>query len=135
MDSAVRCDKPAEAWRVLSLMRSAGFCPDKYSCSILVKGLHAGSGATEEQIRNCLDLIQSMTDSGNQQLTVGMFQSLLDASVASGNLGLTKDILDRLRAEKMMPSAGTYNSLLKLLSGAGEFTLCFQIWENMLSSN
>lgn len=135
MDSAVRCNKPAEAWRVLGLMKTAGFCPDKYSCSILVKGLHAGSGATEEQIQNCLGLIESMTAAGNSQLIEGMFQSLLDASVALGNLRLTKEILDRLRVQKVIPSAGTYNTLLKFLGGNSEFALCLQLWQDMRSSN
>jgi pentatricopeptide repeat protein len=135
MDSAVRCDKPAEAWRVLSLMKSAGFCPDKYSCSILVKGLHAGSRATEEQIRNCLGLIEAMTGSDNHQLIEGMFQSLLDASIGMGNLQLTKQILSRLGEAKIVPSPGTYNTLLKFLAGAGEFSACLQLWEDLLSTN
>lgn len=135
MDSAVRCDRPAEAWRVLGLMKQAGFCPDKYSCSILVKGLHAGSGPTEEQIRNCLGLIETMTGSDNQQLIEGMLQSLLDASVGQGNLVLTKKILDRLRHQKTDLSAGTYSALLKFLAGANEFRLCLQLWEDMLWCN
>lgn len=39
MDAAVRGGRAADAWRLLGELRDAGLQPDKYTCSILVKGL------------------------------------------------------------------------------------------------
>merc|ERR1719235_324734 len=67
MDAAVRCKKPGDAWRLLSSMRAASLVPDKYTCSILVKGLH--DDATKERVQECLALLHGLgEDAGKGEI-------------------------------------------------------------------
>lgn len=133
MDAAVRCKRPTEAWRVLKSMRDSGLSPDKYSCSILVKGLHAGS--TPEQIRDCLGLLQgrSQTDNDNQ-LMDGLFQSLMEASISTKDVSLMLEVVQQMKKAALSPNAGAYGVLLRALVAAGEFEACQRVWQDMLST-
>lgn len=135
MDSAVRCRQPAEAWRVLKVMREAGHMPDKYSCSILVKGLH--DGATNEQIQGTLALLRNMgaTDKPEDvKLLEVLFQSLLEACAKLKDPKLMQVVFGQMKLQKVAPNSAGYSALIKSLSSEQELPLCIRLWDEMLAS-
>lgn len=136
MDSAVRCKQPVQAWRVFNLMRKAGHSPDKYTCSILVKGLH--DGASEEQLKECLSLLQTLGKLGskeeNIQLFEVLFQSLLEASLKAKDLKMTMEIYSQLKQSGITLSPQSYNSLARALATQEEFAACLGVWEEMANA-
>jgi len=136
MDSAVRCKQPAEAWRLLSLMRKSGLVPDKYTCSILVKGLH--DGASEGNIQDCLSLLHTLgkdaSKEDNGQLCEVLFLSLLDASLKMKDLKITMEIYTQLKRTGVCLSPQAFNGLVKALATGGELAACLGVWEEMLNA-
>jgi len=136
MDSAVRCKQPVQAWRVLDLIRKAGLTPDKYSCSILVKGLH--DGASEEQMKECLSLLRSLgkdSNPENAQLFEVLFQSVLDASLKAKDLNMTMEIYSQVKQAGIAMSPQAYNGLVRALATGGELAACLGVWEEMIIAN
>jgi len=136
MDSAVRCKQPAQAWRVLSVMRDAGHRPDKYTCSILVKGLH--DGASEEQIKECFSLLQTLCNDKaseeNRQLFEVLFLSLLEASIKAKDLKIAMEIYGELKHIGIALSPQAYNGLVRALAAGEELAKCLGVWEEMVSA-
>jgi pentatricopeptide repeat protein len=136
MDSAVRCKQPAQAWRVLSLMRQAGLSPDKYTCSILVKGVH--EGASEENMKECLSLLMTLgkdkAKEENIQLFEVLFLSLLDASLKAKDLKVTLEIYTQLKQSGVALSPQAYNGLVRGLATAMEVAPCIEVWSEMINA-
>merc|ERR1719201_1062444 len=61
MDAAVRGVCMDEAWNLLKDMRRAGCKPDKFTCSILVKGL--SKQPASEHLQNCLEVLREVDPS------------------------------------------------------------------------
>lgn len=135
MDSAVRCKQPGEAWRVLKVMREAGHVPDKYSCSILVKGLH--DGATRDQIQGTLDLLRGMEASDKAEdgrLREVLFHTLLEASASVKDPELVQEVFAQMKQQKVLLNSSGYGTLIKSLGADRQLPLCLKLWDDMLAS-
>jgi pentatricopeptide repeat protein len=134
MDSAVRCKKPGEAWRLLNHMRTAALVPDKYTCSILVKGLH--DDATTERVQECLALLHGLVqDAGKAelaQLCEVLFVSLLEASVKTKDSKLMLDVYQQVKLAGITSQA--FNGLVRALAAEGELDHCLRVWEDMTNA-
>lgn len=121
MDAAMRCKKPVEAWDILKSMQKAGFVPDKYSCSILVKGFHEGN-PTKTQVSDSLQLLRTMSDQSGRspaidaKLLDALLQSLLDATMALKDTKLTQEVLEQMKLQKVAPRSATCSALIKNLN-------------------
>jgi len=134
MDSAVRCKQPTQAWRVLSVMRKAGLSPDKYTCSILVKGLH--DGASQEQIKECLSLLQTLGQHKTEdtQLFEVLLLSLLEASLKAKDLEIAMEIYSQLKRTGIALTPQAYNGLVRGLAAGEELVTCLRVWEEMVNA-
>jgi len=84
MDSLVR-GRQAEshwAWVLFNEMRSQGLQPDKFTCSILVKGL--AKSASSANVRLCLDVMSESLprDAG---LAENLYNSVLESAISTGD--------------------------------------------------
>merc|ERR1719162_211051 len=72
MDACIRSLRVVDAWQVLVRMVEAGLAPDKFTCTILMKGLHCG--ATSQQLVVILDLMPKATQDCESTLCATMFR-------------------------------------------------------------
>lgn len=136
MDAAVRCKKPGDAWRLLKSMRAADLIPDKYTCSILVKGLH--DDATKERVQECLSLLLGLVKDAAKgdvaHLCEVLFLSLLDASLKSKDMELSLDVYKELKIAGVTMSAQAFNGLTRALATEGELGHCLAVWGEMINA-
>lgn len=78
MDAAVRGARVDEAWRLLSDLRSSGLRPDKFTCSILVKGLV--KSPTVERVRAALELLREVDGCCDVALRSTLYRTILEAA-------------------------------------------------------
>merc|ERR1719272_854116 len=97
IDAAVRGAKTDDAWRVLGQMRAAGISPDKFTCSILMKGL--SSGATSEQISMVLEMMQRVR--GDTVLLGNLFRGVLEAAAKLRGTPLLMRIFAQMRTQRV----------------------------------
>jgi len=87
LDAAVRDgDSATSAWDLLEEMRLAGLQPDKFTCSIMVKGL-SRSPSLEGAVK-CADLLQEVNDACDPNLRKSLYHSLLEAAEYIGDVPL-----------------------------------------------
>merc|ERR1719272_1548480 len=97
IDAAVRGARKEEAWRVVGQMRAAGISPDKFTCSILMKGL--SNGATSEQIIMVLEMMQRLR--GDTVLLGNLFRGLLEAAAKLRDTPLLMRIFAQMRTQRV----------------------------------
>lgn len=95
MDAAVRGCKNGEAWKVFDAMRVAKMRPDKFTCSILVKGLKKGAPA--EHIQSSLELLAEVGASCDATLLSGLYHTVLEAAVAGHHQDLMAKTIAHMR--------------------------------------
>merc|ERR1719401_2089420 len=78
MDSAVRAARNELAWGLLKEMREAKLVPDKFSCSILIKGLAKSPGANH--ILAALDLLLEVDATLDVTLKSTLYHTVLDSA-------------------------------------------------------
>lgn len=83
MDAAVRAQKVDAAWRMLDQMREAGHHPDKFTCSIMVKGL--AQCPTSEGAVAALALLRQAGGSADVALQTSMYNTVLDTLTKANN--------------------------------------------------
>merc|ERR1719253_115166 len=101
MDAAVRGANSAKAWEVLAAMRSTRMRPDKFTCSILVKGL--AKGAPPEHIRSSLELLAEVGTSCDATLLSSLYHNVLDAAAAGPHKELMARTLTQMRKSHVPP--------------------------------
>ena len=82
MDAAVRSacagNSHPDAWELFELLRIRGLHADKFTCSILVKGLT--KEPTAGKVSHCLDLIAGVDGQLEVKLRRSLYMSLLEAA-------------------------------------------------------
>lgn len=101
MDAAVRGCRNGEAWKVLAAMRAANMRPDKFTCSILVKGL--AKGAPAEHIQSSLELLMEVGTSCDATLLSSLYHNVLEAAVAGPHQELTAKTIAQMRRYSVPP--------------------------------
>lgn len=91
MDAAVRGCHFNEAWHLLDKMSSFGIKPDKFSCSILVKGLGRClkdrdlASTWTERISGILELLEQVDPQLDGSLRTSLYHSVLECAVQVPN--------------------------------------------------
>lgn len=112
MDSAIRASKTCAAWGLLEELRSSGLRPDKFTCSILVKGL--SKQPTQTQIRSALDLLHEVDETCDSPLRSTLYHSVLEAAAqVSGDLAA--EALATMRRHNVAPTAASQKLVLQTL--------------------
>jgi len=104
MDAAVRCRKLQEAWVLLHQMQAAGLHPDKFSCSILIKGLQRVVVATTRQVECSLQLLQEAGSALHGPLKSTLFHTLLEVSAKKADRKLSMKVFETMCKEHVEPS-------------------------------
>merc|ERR1719203_1339917 len=100
MDAAVKGGQVAGAWKLLDSMRRAGLPPDKFTCTILVKG--CTRSGRQESIPEALDLLAEAAHSCDAGLLSTLYGSLLAA--AASDKALVARIVSQMRRSCITPS-------------------------------
>merc|ERR1719188_474470 len=79
MDSAVRGSQLDLAWEIADGMRKRNLRPDRFSCSILVKGL--AKQPSIKYLKASLDLLLELDSVCDANLKSNMFHQVLDAAI------------------------------------------------------
>lgn len=133
MDAAVRSMRLGDAWEWLKDMRKAGFRPDKFTCSILVKGL--GKNAQAENFRNSLELLQEVNSTCEATLRSTLYQSVLEAAAQVSDTTILMSTFSQMRRHQVPLTANAYRLLVQALGQEGDAARCREIWQQMLAED
>mmetsp|Transcript_6710 Transcript_6710/g.18417 ORF Transcript_6710/g.18417 Transcript_6710/m.18417 type:complete len:497 (-) Transcript_6710:158-1648(-) len=109
MDAAVRSKRTADAWQVLEEMRISGLRPDKYTCSILVKGLT--HEPTPAQVQSALDLLHEVDGALDKTLRTTLFHAVIEAAAQAGDSSMLMHVFSQTRQHQVTPTAAAYSRL------------------------
>jgi len=117
MDAAVRSRKTTEAWDLLKEMRAAGLKPDKYTCSILIKGLTHEPSAV--QVQNALDLLHEVDRALDKSLRTTLFHAVIEAAAQAGDSSMLMHVFSQTRQHQVTPTAAAYKRLREFAEARG----------------
>jgi pentatricopeptide repeat protein len=133
MDAAVRSLRIQEAWDLLKDMRKAGFRPDKFTCSILVKGLV--KQPISDHIRNSLELLSEVDSTCDATLRSTLYHSVLESAAQVPDTVMLMNTFSQMRSHQVALTANAYRLLVQALGQEGDAQRCGQIWQQMLSED
>lgn len=133
MDAASRGPSGAEAWNIVKRMREAGLRPDKYTCSILVKGLP--KCATPANIKGALGLLHEVDAACDATLRSSLYQSVLETSSHLGDVSLMVQVFTQMRRHGTTATPATHRILAQALSNVGDVKQCGEIWNQMVHAD
>lgn len=133
MDAAVRSQRTQEAWDLLATMRTSGLRPDKFTCSILIKGLI--KKPVSEHIKNSLDVLREVDASCDATLRSTLHHSVLEAAAQVPDTVMLMETLNQMRRCHIVVTPNAYRLLVQALGQEGDVARCGQIWQQMLSED
>jgi len=122
IDAAVRSCEFNRAWQLLEDMECAGFAPDRFTCSIMVKGITKFgervdgecSAAQEAYIKNVLKLIRKVATSFDKPFLSQMFHAVFEAC---GDVpSLAQEVVFEMRQNQVALSSSTQKQLLRAIT-------------------
>lgn len=131
MDTAARAG-PAyldEAWDVLEEMQSRGLRADKYTVSILTKGI-TERGDKRRAPRGVV-LVEHFLRSQPDDVDEVLVNSLLDVFCRMGDMPRLEATLNKMREYGIRGSAVTYGTIVKAYGKAGSIEKVLQAWAEM----
>eukprot|EP00408_Alexandrium_pacificum_P056711 CAMPEP_0171174576 /NCGR_PEP_ID=MMETSP0790-20130122/10797_1 /TAXON_ID=2925 /ORGANISM="Alexandrium catenella, Strain OF101" /LENGTH=501 /DNA_ID=CAMNT_0011639451 /DNA_START=92 /DNA_END=1597 /DNA_ORIENTATION=+ len=117
MDAAVRSRRTSEAWDVLKDMRGAGLRPDKYSCSILIKGL--SHDPTPVEVQHAEVMPTDVPGALDKSLRTTLFHSVIEAAAQVGDSSMLRNVFAHTKQHEVMPTAATYKRMRELAEARG----------------
>lgn len=130
MDAAVRKGQVDDAWQVLHQMCQAGIQPDKFTCTILVKGLQSSS--TAKQLTTVVDILVQVLPRCEPTLRSTVFRSIMEVANRLKCLKSMVRVFNQLR-EHIKPGLSEYQPLMQALLQQGDMHQSTAIWERILS--
>lgn len=122
VDTAVRSCEFNRAWQLLDDMEVAGFAPDRFTCSIMVKGITKFgeradgecSAVQEAYIKNVLKLIRKVATSFDKPFLSQMFHAVFEAC---GDVpSLAQEVVLEMRQNQVALSSSTQKQLLRAIT-------------------
>merc|ERR1719221_2529621 len=83
MDALVRDKKVDQAWDLLQDMRNIGLQPDKFTCSILLKGLNKQSG--NQHIQSCLEILLEAKRNVDADLKSALYHTVFQVAAETSD--------------------------------------------------
>jgi pentatricopeptide repeat protein len=134
INALVRSDKESRrgmVWDVVEEMKKAGVCPNRITCSILLKNLKAKSSHAD--VMKTMDLTSSMAEPMDEVL----LSSVVEACVRVGKPTLLTQKLGELQGKNGVTVTGahTFGSLIKAYGVAKDIGGCWRCWKEMRSQH
>ena len=121
-------NKRADAWRLVSDMRRAGFAPNAVTCSILLKTVTSQAQAAD--LPKIINLVGAMdTDVDDVVLC-----SMMEACLRTGHLDLLPEII-AWRPDGLTLTTPLYGSMIKAFGQAGRIERVWGFWQEMISKD
>jgi len=119
MDAAIRNAEVDLAWKFATDMRQNGLRPDKFTCSILVKGLAREANA--KQVSDALVMLQDISGFCDNTLRSTLFHAVLEAAArAAPGTSLVARVFAEMRTQRVLPSASAQRLMVQALPGAAK---------------
>jgi pentatricopeptide repeat protein len=137
-------------WELLDQMLELGIEPDRYTCSIVVKGMHYSTASSADLDRAVVLLrrvgpgvLQPCDGSNandrwwknNVRLVEVLFNTLLDICASNHDLDQMVEIFAMMKEFKVNITNVTFGILIKAYGQAGRLPRCHEVWEGMLNAN
>lgn len=129
MDAAARCSRFGDAWSVLGKMRQAGFKPDKFTCTTLMKGLQEGT--TAARVGTMLDLLRDIRDECDDSLCSSLFRSVIEAAGRLHDTALMTRATAQMKEQGVTLTVAEYRRLLTVLSREVSSPRCVAICQQL----
>eukprot|EP00747_Dinoflagellata_sp_TGD_P141778 gnl/TRDRNA2_/TRDRNA2_176171_c0_seq3.p1 gnl/TRDRNA2_/TRDRNA2_176171_c0~~gnl/TRDRNA2_/TRDRNA2_176171_c0_seq3.p1 ORF type:complete len:797 (-),score=181.03 gnl/TRDRNA2_/TRDRNA2_176171_c0_seq3:54-2444(-) len=133
MDAAVRSAKSKEAWNLLKEMYSLGLKPDKFTASVLIKGL--SKSPCVEHVGSSLELLLQVDAMLDMSLKGTLYHTVLETAAKQGGASLLMQVFTQMKQHRIVPNAAAYRILVQALGQEGDVNRCRQIWEQMLNED
>lgn len=133
MDAAVRCSQMEDAWSVLKRMQEASIQPDKYTCTILMKGLHEDS--TPKQLSQLLDMLQLVLPQCDSALRSSLFRGIIQVAARLNNAALLMRAFNQMLSNHVLPTSADYQIVIQTLAMQGSTAHCSAVWRHVLASS
>jgi len=135
-------------WQLLDLLTQLDLKPDRYTCSILVKGMHH-SCADGPEIDRAIELLREVGLGGlqplprvytndrtnNIRLVEVLFNTLMDICASSRDLDRIINIFEMMKEFKVDITNVTFGILIKAFGQAGRLSRCHEVWQGMLDAS
>merc|ERR1719181_383209 len=131
MDTAARAG-PAyleEAWDVLEEMQNRHLRADKYTVSILTKGI--SERGDKRRVPRGVQLVEQFLQQQPEDVDEVLVNSLLDVFCRMGDMPRLEATLQKMREHGISGSAVTYGTIVKAYGKAGNIDKVLQAWSEM----
>lgn len=112
MDAAIRAKDMNKAWVFLQKMREAKFNPDKYSVSILAKGLHTSPSA--QHIRDLVRVLKELAPTCDKTVMQNAYQTVVETAVKLNQRDLVVLAFAQMRRDGVTPSHASEKLMAKI---------------------
>ena len=141
MNAAVREGKTAaESFKILAEMQKLNdpaIQPDKYTCSILVRGLITHRGSIQwqkEKLKMLLDIVGTLGPLDGLGLKPSFCRTILNlCAVADPDMAI--NACEQMVRQKAAPCEQLYQALMTAHAGQRRSECCWEAWERMLTHN
>jgi len=120
MDASIRGGKTSEAWGIFSAMREARLRPDKFTCSIMVKGLAKNPAVS--QVTDALQLLRETDGACDASLRSVLYHTIFEAAThvtgPGGGADLAARVFGQMRQHKVTPTAAAQRYMVHALPGS-----------------
>jgi len=130
MDTAARAGYTDEAWDILEEMQRRSLRADKYTVSILTKGISERAGDKWRAPRG-VALVEHFLASQPEDVDEVLVNSLLDVFCRMSDVPRLETTLTRMRALGIKGSAVTYGTIVKAYGRAGNIEKVLNAWQEM----
>merc|ERR1719486_621857 len=110
------------------MMQAAGLRPDKYTCTILMKGLHEQS--TPKQLSQALDMVRSVLPQCDSALSSSLFRGLIQAAARLDNAPLLMHAFSQMQQQNVALSGNDYQLIIQTLAQNQSVGECSSIWSH-----
>lgn len=131
MDTAARCGPLFldEAWDILEEMQRKGLRADKYTVSILTKGIC--EPRDKRRLPRGVTLVEHFLHTQPEDVDEVLVNSLLDVFCRMGDTPRLEATLAKMKEYKIKGSAVTYGTIVKAYGRAGNIDKVLQAWTEM----
>jgi len=147
MDAAVRAAQCDDAWDFLAKMRAAGLHPDKFTASILIKGLaqsarapsgKEGAAASKiaDRVRSAVELLREIHYSLDATFAGSMYNTVFEAAAQLPDNTPALQVFATMRQCKIAPSETAMRRVTDMMRTTGPVapTSPFDLVEDVASA-
>jgi pentatricopeptide repeat protein len=120
-----------EAWQTIDMMERKGVAVDRYTISTMMKALKKGKDPRD--LSKALSLLDRVgIDVFSDEV---LLNTVLETCVKHRKLDRVSNIIDAFQHSSLRASVHTYGSLIKACAILKRLEKCWQLWQDMTTSN